>query len=131
MTASLVDRFAAKIVPDGDCWRWTGSQCSKGYGRLAVDRVPRLAHRWSYEYHRAELGDGVQVDHLCRNSWCVNPWHLEPVSPAENRRRQREAVTHCKRGHEFAPENTYTAPDGTRRCRTCYRAWWGYKGPQV
>lgn len=30
--------------------------------------------------------------------------------------------THCKRGHEFTPENTQTNPSGHRRCRTCTRA---------
>jgi WhiB family redox-sensing transcriptional regulator len=29
--------------------------------------------------------------------------------------------THCKRGHHFSAENTYYAPDGQRRCRTCLR----------
>jgi hypothetical protein len=27
------------------------------------------------------------MDHLCKNKMCVNPDHLEPVSPAENVRR--------------------------------------------
>jgi WhiB family redox-sensing transcriptional regulator len=29
--------------------------------------------------------------------------------------------THCKRGHRFDLANTYYAPDGQRRCRTCLR----------
>jgi WhiB family redox-sensing transcriptional regulator len=29
--------------------------------------------------------------------------------------------THCKRGHPFDTANTYYAPDGQRRCRTCLR----------
>jgi WhiB family redox-sensing transcriptional regulator len=29
--------------------------------------------------------------------------------------------THCKRGHRFDAPNTYYAPDGQRRCRTCLR----------
>lgn len=35
----------------------------------------------------------------------------------------RRAATHCKRGHEFTPENTYVYPNrnGKRRCRTCQR----------
>jgi WhiB family redox-sensing transcriptional regulator len=29
--------------------------------------------------------------------------------------------THCKHGHPFDQANTYYAPDGRRRCRTCLR----------
>jgi len=29
--------------------------------------------------------------------------------------------TRCKRGHRFDAANTYYAPDGQRRCRTCLR----------
>lgn len=29
--------------------------------------------------------------------------------------------THCKRGHEFTPDNIYTDPHGTRVCRECLR----------
>lgn len=31
-------------------------------------------------------------------------------------------VTHCVSGHQYTPENTYVAPDGSRDCRTCRRA---------
>lgn len=30
--------------------------------------------------------------------------------------------SHCKRGHEYTDENTYTDPRGRRRCRTCRSA---------
>lgn len=31
------------------------------------------------------------------------------------------ALTHCKHGHEFTPENTYPRPEGGRACRACSR----------
>lgn len=35
-----------------------------------------------------------------------------------------KAITHCKKGHEFTPENTYTyASNGKRTCRKCRRAF--------
>jgi hypothetical protein len=40
---------------------------------------------------------------------------LEPRRPGENQRTK----THCPRGHEYTPENTYTFSDGRRRCRRC------------
>lgn len=32
------------------------------------------------------------------------------------------AKTHCKRGHEYTPENTYVSPSGARFCRECKKA---------
>lgn len=31
--------------------------------------------------------------------------------------------THCPRGHEYTPENTYAHPSGKRHCRECRRMW--------
>lgn len=46
------------------------------------------AYRWSYEYHRAPVPDGLQLDHLCRRPQCVNPWHMDPVPPSVNMNRR-------------------------------------------
>ncbi len=34
----------------------------------------------------------------------------------------RKKSTHCKRGHEYSPENLLPSKDGRRQCRTCHRA---------
>lgn len=34
----------------------------------------------------------------------------------------RKSMTHCKRGHEYTPENTYIH-HGCRSCKTCRAAW--------
>lgn len=127
-----IDRFVALIeFPEGDgCWVWGGSK-KKGtwaYGYFAPHRKPSKAHRWAYEWFVGPIPEGKVIDHLCRNPSCVNPFHLEPVSVRTNTLRGRgpsavHAVkTHCLRGHEFTPENTYyKLHDGARMCRECMR----------
>jgi hypothetical protein len=50
-----------------------------------------LAHRWSYRYHVGPLIDGLHLDHLCRVRNCVNPYHLEQVTPEINAARGADA----------------------------------------
>lgn len=36
-------------------------------------------------------------------------------------RPKRPLPTHCKRGHEYTPKNTYVRSDGARVCQACRR----------
>lgn len=117
LLTQLPARWRQLVADQGDCLIWTGQLRPDGYGKVRS----RQAHRVFYELLVGPIADGLELDHLCRNVRCVLPAHLEPVTRAENMRRRYATYTHCKRGHEYTPENTYVMPRGYRDCRTCIR----------
>lgn len=126
-TESFEARFWQKVDASAPCWVWTASTKGNGYGQVKhPDRKsPMFAHRVAYEMLTGESLEGVTIDHLCKNTLCVNPDHLQPVSMATNVLRSssppaRNAIkTHCPRGHELSDGNL--VKDRGRRCKTCHR----------
>lgn len=112
----MIDRFTEKTVAGAnECIIWIGAKHKQGYGQLGKSRSKGtvLAHRFSYEHYRGPIPERMVLDHLCRNVACVNPYHLEITTHAENICRgnapgvvkHREGI--CFRGHPQIPANTY------------------------
>lgn len=87
MLEDELPRFMRKVSKEqGGCWNWTGSinGSGGGYPLFTIAGRQRLAHRVSLRFFKGDFDDDRVVDHLCRNSRCVNPEHLEAVSHDEN-----------------------------------------------
>lgn len=82
------ERFWHRVeLGDGGCWLWTGGKTTAGYGSFKYDGHSGYAHRYAYEVMVGEIPDGLELDHLCRVRNCVNPEHLDPVTPSVNKQR--------------------------------------------
>lgn len=129
---SALERFDAKwrLDPATGCWVWTAalmfSRGGSAYGVFGQG----LAHRFAYKVFRGPIPEGLEIDHLCRRTLCVNPKHLEAVTHAENQKRgnsgkvmaeMHRRKTRCPQGHPYDEANTYRH-GGRRYCRTCKRS---------
>ena len=117
-------RFWAKVQKTDTCWIWTANKNRKGYGRFLLKGRLVVPHRYSYELLKGQIPDGMQIDHLCRNTLCVNPEHLEAVEGIVNIRRGRvlrKPQNTCKRGHPLSGDNLYIGTGNRRVCKECHR----------
>lgn len=75
---SAEERFWSRIIKGGtdDCWNWTASCNSEGYGNMWIDGKNVGMHRYSYKLANGPIPDGLWVLHRCDNRLCCNPAHL-------------------------------------------------------
>jgi hypothetical protein len=144
---SISERFWCKVDvgPQDQCWEWQAARHNYrgGYGTFRI-RAGRMtqAHRFAFQdTYGADIPSGMEIDHLCKNPPCVNPEHLDLVTPQENSLRgdspSAKAVRagKCSRGHDLAGAKTYTRSNGrsVRCCQECdtLRARGRRRNPEV
>lgn len=78
-----IERFKSNLSKrESGCIEWTGHTIksngreSHRYGRLNVNKVSMLAHRYAYVLAKGEIPAGMNVCHSCDNTICCNPDHL-------------------------------------------------------
>lgn len=123
-----VDRVLSRCVetPSG-CWEYQGARGHRGHGYVSDKGKQCYAHRVVYEALVVDIPDGLHLDHLCQNPPCVNPQHLDPVTPRVNGLRgdtpqsRNAKKTHCPQGHPYSGENLHVK-NRRRIGKTCRRA---------
>lgn len=130
--SGLPERFEKKIIPEPNsgCWLWLGALGHRGHPHINKSYGTQSGHRFIYQTLVGSVPQELVVDHWCNNPSCVNPDHLRPLTYQNNTLRSPITVaakyavrTHCKRGHEFTPENTLSeARSNARICLACRQA---------
>ena len=125
----VAQRAALCAVRDGDCIVSAYSVASHGYAQVGWqeggERWIVTAHRAAWvHYTRAQIPEGMTIDHLCRNRRCVRREHLRMLSNFENARRTAGRdwpLGQCVNGHPNS--ELRTTPSGKQVCASCQRAW--------
>jgi hypothetical protein len=81
----LTKRFRSHLSqrPYSNCLWWS-NRSSNNYGIFCIHYRNFLAHRVAFELAFGRIPEGLQLDHLCRNTICCNEFHLEAVTAKEN-----------------------------------------------
>src|SRR5690606_1904894 len=121
----LSNRILVRIITNSEsgCWLWVGDT-RNGYGRIRTYANKKVtyhrAHRYVYEILVGPIPEGYHLHHICENTLCVNPEHMEPKTQEEHNK-IHHAKESCLHGHIFTAENTYIRSNGTKSCRACNR----------
>jgi hypothetical protein len=98
-----------------DCWIWTGSRTSRGYGQYRKT----TAHRYSWILANGPIPEGLFACHSCDVPSCVRPDHLFLGTQIDN---MRDAVAKGRtaRGERSGAYNRYE-PRGEERPEARFR----------
>lgn len=95
---SSIERFCEKVDNSDTevCWIWTGSTSSDGYGWFTDNKKTVQAHRFAYKHYIGEIPKEQIVRHTCDVRACVNPFHMELGTHADNSKDMTERNRQAK-----------------------------------
>jgi len=99
----LYHRLLAHVAePENEqaCWVHDGaSNKPGGYVRVNVTRQRQAyAHVLMWEWFNGPRPEGHDIDHMCHNTRCVNPDHLQALTHKDNRSKNQWTMN-CSRGY--------------------------------
>lgn len=96
-----VENGELKIDGDGNIWRIAGVSVG-GYRvirkRYGNNRFQAPAHRIVWQYHKGDIPDGLQINHIDGNKQNNHISNLETVTPLENTRHAIRTGLRCNKG---------------------------------
>lgn len=129
---TFAERVALGAVRADDgsgCLLWVGTVLMPdGYARFTWKGRKELVHRIAWEEANGRpVPDGLQVDHVkewgCRHRNCIEPSHLEAVTPGINTARASTLGVRCRNDrHDLVnPEDWLVEGRSGRTCKQCSR----------
>lgn len=124
----IVKKFESKYEPEPNsgCWLWTGgidiTDAGISYGYMWLSHTKKVrAHRFSYELYKGKIPLGFQIRHMCHNSLCVNPNHLDVGTSQDNMNdkvkagRQAKGRKHGRSQKKFTEEQVIYIRESKKR----------------
>lgn len=71
--------------PNTGCYLWTGRTTKQGYGVVSINRKTVTTHRAVYRLCVDDIGDELDVHHICEQPGCIYPEHLTALTPEQHR----------------------------------------------
>ena len=89
----MLPPYKFKVV--GQCWMWLGTwqrgSNENKYGKVydGVSGQMKLVHRVMYEKYHGPIKSKHEVHHVCENTMCGNPAHLQQIIGTRHARMRR------------------------------------------